>query len=302
MGNDADSVILTSNRHFCVERRRGITSLNVFGNWTNSVEKAASKYPIKRLELNIGPNWVNRFPRVIERFPHLTELSVSSYSALDWSCIERLSSVRRLCLNHFPEKNPQTSPVNLGLLRGLTDCVIINWQPAWASLSEARKLKNLILSSSTTLANLDCRKMLKLEHLSVYSCPNLKSIEFPKYSRVRKLRISHCAKLEVSWQEAGRSLREIFLEGRLAWPIADLVRAKRLERLTILGHRTLPSLSFLRHLPALTAADIACSYSTKDRALVHSINLRNPSYAKKLASGELTFSPRFGARLGRAPK
>lgn len=298
-GIDPNAETLLSRNYFCIERKNDITTLNVFGNWTKSVEKAASRFRIKRLVLNVSPAWIHLFPKVLKRFPELLELSVTGCSKLEWNCIESLQFLKFLCLQHLPEKNPQPRPINFGLFSSLTGCVIDNWQPAWVSVTEARYLRRLSISSTMALQELDCTNMRKLERLEVLGCPKLRRIKFPMNPRIRQMEINSCYKLEVDWKVAGHSLQKLSINGRFATPLDQLVHADQLKRLMIFSYRGLPKLGFLRRIPSLNGVSVFGKVSKSDRSLIHSINLRNPIYAKKLRDGLFQYSEDKGLSLVR---
>jgi len=272
--NSIEPEILFGNRFCTVSRRDAVITLQVFENWTKSVDEIADRYPIAGLNLNVGEHalWL---PKVLHRFPNLVELSMFGPSCVRWDLIENLGKLRKLWLRGHIETKAAPININLSQLSSLEFCSITNLGLSWETSAFTTSLRWLRISEIRKLKSLDCSKLIELERLDLWGCPQVRTVNLPKAPKLQEINLNNCPKLELDWRKTGSKLRRIVLNGNIATPLEQIVHAARLEHLWLIGYRLIPPLDFLLELRALKLVDVSGNLTAHNLEIVNKVRSKS---------------------------
>jgi hypothetical protein len=249
----------------------GIPTLAVVSNWSRSVEKLAKRFRIRGLNLNVDYKSEDASLDFLDGFPDLVDLSITGAWSIHWNRVESIRKLETLYLHCFTSaEDPHR--IDFTRLENLTSCHL-TWKSSWESVLQAKTLRSLAISEARALSELNCRPLESLTELRLLGCPALETISLADHTRLRALEINGSRKLNPDWERWGRDLEYLRIVGKVAFPLDELRRAKKLRRLSLFDAGRLPSAQFLRELPTLEnlAVDPGVKMSNADRALVYGI-------------------------------
>jgi hypothetical protein len=280
-GSWAEGEILLEAADCLIVRTKDLIDLTPAGPWTKRHTKLAKRYRVNSVSLDSLSFGDGRSADLLLDLPVLRRLSLSLWSPIDLSALERLRHLRSLrldltvwrCGDHF-------DPVDLSNLGKLQFADVMMCR-AFESILTCRTITELAVGNSHDgrLRELDLTRLPRLRDLALDHCPLLRSVRFHPEASVRGLKLALCGSYRIDWQRIGPNLQYFSFGGRLTFPLDDILQAPNLEELHLWGIRKVPALGFLRKLPQLKVVNIFSAppgpkLRDGDRAVIREIKAR----------------------------
>jgi hypothetical protein len=260
---------------------KDVIDLAPSGVWTDRHEELARRYKVNSVGLDNQAFGRRQTAGFLLNLPPLRRVSISLGSPKDLSALGGLAELRWLRIDitlwRISDRFP---PVDFSPLRKLRFADVMMCG-AFESLLRCSSIQQLTVHNECDgrLRVLDLTHLPMLRELKLDHCPKLRSVMLHPRAGVHGLGLVYCGSYKIDWHRIGPKLRFLSLGGRLPFPLADILKAPKLEELYLLGIRKLPALGFLRKLSKLRKVFLFTpppgpKLSAKDEALIREINGR----------------------------
>jgi hypothetical protein len=291
-----ESEVLHESRSSFVVRHGEAVHMDANAKWGKALADVARRFHIERLLVSAA--CAKGGLAFLDELPGLKELSVSvPDQTLDWRPVERLKRLEALSVSSAPMVRTQPpGGIDFTGLPALVSCALSDYDAQWSSVFSCGRLRRLQLTTTNALrGELDLSGLPELTELVLGGLPKVTSFKLAAAAKVRSLQLRSCRKLQVDWPPTGQDLRYLWIEGKTAWPLADLRDAPKLERLMLSHRGRIESAAFLRDLPRLKWLELfLAEFTPEGKALVNSLpNLQ----ASGLTTGEAASRRAASAKL-----
>ena len=225
------------------------------GAWTAEHSELVRRYKVNSLSVHDPAFGEHRSSDFLLELPVLRRVSITIWTPVDLSGLERLAELRSLRIDFGLggwRLGDRIQPVDFS---GLTKLEHADFKmcKSFESILKCRKIKELTIRNACDhrLRDLDLSNLPALRELRLDHCPKLRKLILHPKAKVRALKVALCGSYKIDWQRMGADLRYLLVGGRLTFPLEDVLNAPNLEELHLHEIRKLPPLGFLRGLEKL---------------------------------------------------